>query len=41
MSPFYCLDCSHGISEDDFNNLKKPAPIITRIAGFWEMAFIV
>lgn len=41
MAPFYWLYCLSKILEDRFNNLEKPAPFIIRIAGFWEMAFIL
>lgn len=40
-APFYWLYCLSRIGEDRFNNLKRPAPFTIRIAGFWEMAFIV
>ena len=41
MAPFYWLYCLSKILEDRFNNLEKSAPFIIRIAGFWEMAFIL
>ena len=41
MAPFCWLYCLSRIREDSLYNLEKPAPFIIRIAGFWEMAFIV
>ncbi len=41
MAPFCWLYCLSRIREDSLHNLEKPAPFIIRIAGFWEMAFIV
>ena len=40
MAPFCWLYCLSRIREDSLHK-EKPAPFIIRIAGFWEMAFIV